>query len=76
MKNLKSIAYKKIEATKDKLIKKAKKTGIYENFGQNEVRDMRDNLGGSPYGTEDERRIDLAIDDFNNWVMNYTGGDY
>jgi hypothetical protein len=53
-------AQKDIQKEKTKLIAKAKKTGIYENFGQKEVRKLEDR-----YGRTDE------IADFDNWAMNF-----
>lgn len=52
---------KEIEKTKIKLINKAKKIGLYENFGQTEVRALEDKFGYT-----------LAIKNFDNWCMNYT----
>jgi hypothetical protein len=71
MKNL-TAARRKIEATKNRLIAKAAKSGLYENFGQDEVRKFIDTLGGDAYGTDEERAIDRAIQAFSSWAMNYT----
>ena len=65
MSNLKR-AQNAIEKTKRTLIAKAKKNGLHENFGQDEVRHFLDTLGGDPYGTEDERKIDREIFYFGN----------
>lgn len=65
-------ARRKIEAAQNRLIAKAAKSGMYENFGQDEVRKFRDTLGGDAYGTEEERAIVRDIQHFNNWAMNYT----
>ena len=71
MSNLKR-AQNAIEKTKRTLIAKAKKNGLHENFGQDEVRHFLDTLGGDPYGTEEERKIDREIFYFGNWAMNYS----
>jgi hypothetical protein len=49
-----------INKMKKNLIAKAKAKGIYENFGQNEVRQLKDKYG---YTT--------AVQNFNNWAMNF-----
>jgi len=51
-----------IEKTKKKLIAKAKSKGIYENFGQNEVRQLQDKYGPS-----------RELADFEIWAMDYDG---
>lgn len=48
-----------IKKAKEKLIRVAKKKGLYENFGQEEVRELQDK-----YGYTD------AIREFDNWCMN------
>ena len=55
---VKDSEYTDIEKAKQKLIKIAKKKGIYENFGQKEVRDLQDK-----YGYTD------AIQQFDDWCM-------
>ena len=52
-----------IQKAKEKLIKKASKTGIYENFGQKEVRELYDKY-----------YISNEIRDFDEWCMTYNGG--
>jgi hypothetical protein len=63
---------KEIEKTKQKLIEKAKKNGLYENFGQNEVRKLEDkHINSSDYTREmNEKR--LIVSRFSVWCMNYT----
>jgi hypothetical protein len=53
-----------IQKIKNKLISKAKSKGIYENFGQNEVRMLEDK-----YGNTNEIR------EFDNWAMNFDLSD-
>lgn len=52
--------YNEIVKYKQALIKKAKSKGLYENFGQSEVRKLE-----SKYG-----RLGL-IAEFDNWCMNF-----
>ena len=67
---------KKIKRTAEKmkkqLIKKTEKKGIYENFGQKEVRKLTDMIGSNLYTAPQEVRNVLF--NFHNWCMNYTGG--
>ena len=53
------------------LIDKAKENGIYENFGQEEVRNIRDKfIDLSDYSNKmnDNRN---KLDTFDKWCMNY-----
>ena len=54
------------------LIKKAKKRGLWENFGQNEVRELRDkhDYPSMIYGSMEQRQMVKPIEDFNQWCMN------
>jgi hypothetical protein len=54
---------------KNQLIKRAKDKGLYENFGQNEVRKLKDKYTCG-YTEEERINIDL-IDNFNKWCMNF-----
>ena len=72
MKKLKN-AEKKIAVHKHRLILKAKKSGIYENFGQTEVRKLEDEYSFCQYGDEEERNIWKSIIYFEEWCINYTG---
>ena len=49
-----------IEKYKKALIAKAKTKGLYENFGQDEVRKLSDKYGYSP-----------SVSNFDNWTMNF-----
>jgi ribosomal protein L20 len=49
-----------IQKMKKALIAKAKSKGIYENFGQNEVRDLQDKYGYTN-----------SVREFDNWAMNF-----
>ena len=61
-----------INRAKKILINRAKANGIYENFGQKEVREIKDKfIDYCDYSTEmnNNRR---KVDEFNNWCMEYT----
>jgi len=64
-----------IEKQKNKLITKAKRKGIWENFGQDEVRLLRDKLAIESAKSDDfyfdTRTPSDLIDQFSNWCMNY-----
>ena len=62
-----------IEKQKAKLIAKASKKGIYENFGQKEVRDLEEkHIDISDYMDEmNEKRKEVL--DFDDWCMDYCG---
>lgn len=68
MKRLKKLR-KDIAKEKTKLKEKARKEGLHENFGQKEVRKLRDKHGATPYGDEEQRQMDLEIDQFEDWAM-------
>lgn len=58
-----------IEKTKKKLIRKAEKTGLYENFGETEARKLREKF---PVGYMGEERKNMdAIEDFEKWAMTF-----
>lgn len=53
------------------LIIKAKKIGLYENFGQTEVRRLEEQfIDISSYTSEMNKKRNL-IQNFNNWCMNF-----
>lgn len=62
-----------IQKQKDNLIKKAKSKGIYENFGQKELRMLEDKyINLSDYSQQmDNNRVQLQS--FENWCMDYCG---
>jgi hypothetical protein len=60
----------------EKLLRnKAKKTGIYENFGQEEVRNIKDKfIDITNYDNDmNLRRLKLKI--FSDWCMNFSDKD-
>ena len=66
---------KEIGKTQTALKKKWKKTGGYENFGQDEISKIHDRYGYSSmvYGTPEQRKAAKLIDALDQWAMNYTG---
>lgn len=56
---------------KKTMIDKVKQKGICENFGQTEIRKLRDKYKYNPYGTEKERQVARQIDNIDEWVMNF-----
>lgn len=61
-----------IQCQKQKLERRAKEHGLYENFGQKEVRQLRDKfVDVSDYNTE-MKNIRQAINRFDAWCMNFT----
>lgn len=55
----------------NKLITKAKLKGIYENFGQKEVRKLKDKFIDCSDYSEEMNEARRLIDLFNDWCMNY-----
>lgn len=62
-----------ISRERTKLIKIAKSKGLYENFGQKEVRKLEDKyINLSDYSNEMNNNRKL-IQSFDEWCMNYCG---
>ena len=61
-----------IKKLKKSLIAKAKsRGGIYENFGDKEIRMLKDKFSSMRYSDMDSRRfVDEQIDKFESWCMN------
>ena len=72
-KKITGIIGKTIRKEKNKLIKIAKTGGLYENFGQTEVRNLKDMfIDSSDYS--DKMNINRKlIQAFSRWCMNYRG---
>lgn len=70
METLENKVRKEIEKQKNKLIARAKKSGLYENFGQTECKAIEDKFKISPYGLETKKCFDLCKE-FDNWCMNF-----
>jgi len=62
-----------ISRVKKQLMQKWAKKGGYENFGQKELRNLRDKFKENPYGSPEERKISDMLSAFDNWAMNYSG---
>ena len=61
---------------KKALQNKAKRGGIYENFGQAEIRKLRDKYSELPDGDTDVRTAERnynSIREFEDWCVNYVG---
>lgn len=65
--------YRKINAVKSALTQKAKETGLYENFGQTEVRKLYDDPRVDAFGTTEQRQNHAAVSALDDWAMNYEG---
>jgi len=69
--------YKKIETAikneKNRLINLVKEKGIYENFGQNEVRKIKDQYINISSYTDEMNYKRMLIQSFNNWCKDYNG---
>lgn len=63
---------KDINKTKDKLITRAKKYGIYENFGQKEYLQLKDKWSKyvGEFGQETDKKINDELDNFFKWCIN------
>ena len=64
-------AIKEIAKAKEKLIAKAKKSGIYENFGQSETNKLFVQFNVSAFGSGEDRLIFSLIQSFEIWAMNF-----
>jgi hypothetical protein len=62
-----------IERARKNLIEQAKQNGIYENFGQKEVREIKDKFIDISDYSEKMNNNRLKLDGFNEWCMTYTG---
>lgn len=68
-----SVAYRALTKIINKLKADWKRKGGYENFGQKELRKIKDKFNYNPYGSPEERQIAKIIDQFEEWAMNYMG---
>jgi hypothetical protein len=62
-----------INRLKIKLSDKARRNGLYENFGEKEVRELKDKYDYNTliYGSETQRKQALMIDCFEDWCMDF-----
>ena len=63
---------KDIDKVKKRLINKAKKKGLWENFGQKELRKLKDKHIGANCVTQE---IYDLFQDFDNWCGNFNDKD-
>lgn len=66
---------KEIEKTKNSLLIKAKKNGLYENFGQVEIRKLKDKFIDFASYTNEMNLIRKSIDNFDYWCGNVSDVD-
>ncbi len=66
------ILHKAISKEQDKLINKVRTNGLYENFGQREVRKLEDRFINNSSYTDEMNMNRLLIEGFNEWCMNYS----
>ena len=66
------ILLRKINLTRKKLARTLKNK-LVENFGQNYVRKFQDELNSIDATFSNKQRIQHEIDEFNEWVSNFTG---
>ena len=66
------ILQKAIAKEQDKLINKVRTKGLYENFGQREVRKLEDRFINSSSYTDEMNMNRLLIEGFNEWCINYS----
>ena len=56
---------------REKMIEKAKKEGLSENFGQEELKKLKNECDYNPWGnTLEAQQVAEAIDDLDEWLMN------
>ena len=73
-KNIGPSLRKDIMKLTEKLSNKARRGGIYENFGDKEVRQLKDkyDYNSLQYGTGEERELAASIDRFSDWASIYS----
>jgi len=64
---------KALTMEQNKLIQTAKKKGIYENFGQKEVRKLEEKFINSSDYSEEMNKNRRLMQMFEEWCMNYCG---
>lgn len=64
-----------IQKAKSSLIRKAKKKGLYENFGRSEARQLSDFasriIHDGARDMQERQEASKLINEFENWVENY-----
>lgn len=66
-------AEKEINKVKSNLVNRYKKIGIWENFGEKEIDNLKSKLNVNPYGSRDERNVALMIQELEQWAFNFVG---
>jgi len=66
---------KEILKNKKRLMKEVAKDGLYENFGQDEVRELSDKFINISDYSHDMCAMRKRITMFDNWAMNYSPYD-
>lgn len=68
---------RRITKAKKELVTKAKKHGLWENFGQDKVRDIEDEFSDYSlnYGDSYERKLGNMIKNFYRWCINFNDRD-
>lgn len=61
---------KAIKSFKDNMIRKARKNGLDENFGMDEIEKLKRKYGYNHYGSIDERINAEIIDELMEWCNN------
>lgn len=64
---------KALTIEQNKLIKIAQKKGLYENFGEKEVRKLQNKFINDSDYSQDMNKKRRLIQLFENWCMNYCG---
>jgi hypothetical protein len=62
-----------IRKAKNKLIKKADKNGVYENFGEKEQRKIEDDFPVWDMSYDDRRKTLALTNEFFHWCSSYSG---
>lgn len=62
-----------IKRAKEKLIKKAEKEGLYENFGREEIRMIKDKFIDTSDYTDEMNRNRDKLHNFSEWCSRYGG---
>ncbi|MDY0138254.1 MAG: hypothetical protein RBR50_01020 [Candidatus Izemoplasmatales bacterium] len=60
-----------VSQTKQKLINKVSKRGLYENFGQKEVGELKDKYIDSSSYSDNSNAKRAILSSFDDWAMRY-----
>lgn len=73
IKDVLKLLNREIAHYKKLLVTKFNEVGIYEDFGQNEVRELKDKYSYTFSFYPKQKQLDDLINNFDNWCMNYGG---